>query len=151
MIVAISTQGICGILIRFDRLVTDLERNSIVRKEKWVFVFDNAGFHTSYFVLYKLMKQKIRVLFTAPYHLGCDPVEDFFADLKLAVRSKCPSNRSQFLYMLVIPMIHILEFSRNEVITNCLEAMNAIQVKGTHSYFKRSLAYYFDAYYMIDI
>jgi len=113
-------------------LVTDLERNSIVRKEKWVFVFDNAGFHTGYFVLSKLMKQKIRVLFTAPYHPGCDPVEHFFADLKLAVRSKCPSNR-------------------NEVITNCLEAMNAIQVKGTHSYFKRTLAYYFDGYHMIDI
>ena len=105
MIVAISTRGICGILIRFgifnqfafsyflDRLVTDLERNSIVRKEKWVFIFDNAGFHTGYFVLYKLMKQKIRVLFTAPYHPGCDPVEHFFADLKLAVRLKCPSNR----------------------------------------------------------
>jgi len=144
MIVAISTQGICGFLIRFgafnqfafayflDKLVTDLERKSNIRKEKWVFVFDNAGFHTSYLMLHTLMKQKIRVLFTAPYHPGCDPVEHFFADLKLAVRSKCPSNR-------------------NEVITNCLEAMQAIQVKGTHSYFKRTLAYYSDAYNMNNI
>lgn len=48
-------------------------------------------------------------------------------------------------------MIHILELSRNEVITHCVEAMNAIQLKGTHSYFKRTLAYYSAAYNMIDI
>ena len=53
--------------------------------------------------------------------------------------------------MKVIPMVNFLEFSRNEVITNCLEAMQAIQVKGTHSYFKRTLAYYSDAYNMNNI
>jgi len=105
MLVAISDHEITGLTIRFgsfnqfafayfiDNFIKHIEKHTIIPKDKWVFVLDNAGIHTSYMIINRLLQTKIKFLFTAPYHPGCNPVEHMFADFKRDVRSQCPSTK----------------------------------------------------------
>ena len=76
-----------------DELIDNLDKYCSIPKNKWVILMDNAGFHTAYSMLQNLIKQEFIVLFTSPYHPGCNPIEHLFSDFKHQVRSHTPRDR----------------------------------------------------------
>ena len=55
-------------------------------------ILDNANFHRSKIVKENIQNSNNKIIYNLPYNPACNPIENFFSQLKSHVKNKSPDN-----------------------------------------------------------
>ena len=63
-------------------LIRQLDQENVTWREKTIFLFDGAAYHTSEEMKEYFRKMEVQVIFSGPYSYSAAPIEHLFAGLK---------------------------------------------------------------------
>ena len=75
--------------VKFNNFYNDFIKN---KYKNYLLILDNARFHKSKDVVDNIKNSQNQIIYTIPYNPSCNPIENFFSQLKNYVKNKSPDN-----------------------------------------------------------
>ena len=75
--------------IKFNNFYNEYIKN---KYKNQLLILDNARFHKSKDVINNITDSQNEIIYTIPYNPSCNPIENFFSQLKNYVKNKSPDN-----------------------------------------------------------